>query len=801
MKSSLASRKALQKESFFETKTFSNGSIVDKGRHRFALYLAFLLLVACCLTVHAQPQTFTVTTLRATGPGSLATSIALANTNAGAQIVFAVQGTITNINSFPTITNNLSIIGPSNDSVTISGGGTLPIFTIASGGAVTLSNLNLINGSTTSGGAAVNNAGVMSIANCLFSNNFATSGGAISNAGTMTIAASVFASNQASNGGAVWNAGTMAIQQSTFSNNLATLGFGGGILNSSSLQISASTFFDNQAVGGEGEIGVNGGGGGLGAGGAVFISYGNLAATNCTFSGNQAIGGAGGVALGNGLSGGNGGGNNGAYGGAVAQGGGDGGFGGGGGGGVPLRSGGSGGFGGGNGGLSNEDAGSSGGSGFGGGLFVERGNVFLVNDTIANNSTTGGSGGNGGSPGTGAGGGIYNLDGTVSLLNMIVASNSATTSSPDLVGTFVSSGFNLIGNSQGAINLSPNDFQDVPASLEPLQNNGGPTLTFALLANSLAISSGTVVGAPLTDQRGIVRPAKSDDMGAFQTVNPAMIVIGLQPQGQTDFLGGTATFTVLAGGPGPLNCQWMEGSGPLTNGSRISVSTTSANVQGTNYSVIASTLTITNLQSTDPGSYFVIISNASSTATSSNAVLALGVPLTIQALASPTIGGGASGGGSYGTGSSVTVTATPNTCYEFVNWTDGETVVSASPSYTFTLAGNQTLTANFSPIPLCGANIITVTSTADNGNGTLRDALVIASSGDTINFSVTTPTTITLTTGELVISRQCDHPWPRPWQSRHQRQPSEQRVQHPPVPYCHSRRPDYQQRLWRRCGL
>ena len=181
------------------------------------------------------------------------------------------------------------------------------------------------------------------------------------------------------------------------------------------------------------------------------------------------------------------------------------------------------------------------------------------------------------------------------------------------------------------------------------------------------------------------------------------------------------------------------------------MSTTSANVQGTNYSVIASTLTITNLQSTDPGSYFVIISNASSTATSSNAVLALGVPLTIQALASPTIGGGASGGGSYGTGSSVTVTATPNTCYEFVNWTDGETVVSASPSYTFTLAGNQTLTANFSPIPLCGANIITVTSTADNGNGTLRDALVIASSGDTINFSVTTPTTITLTTGELVI--------------------------------------------------
>jgi hypothetical protein len=50
------------------------------------------------------------------------------------------------------------------------------------------------------------------------------------------------------------------------------------------------------------------------------------------------------------------------------------------------------------------------------------------------------------------------------------------------------------------------------------------------------------------------------------------------------------------------------------------------------------------------------------------------------------------------------------------------------------------------------AATITVNSTADSGAGTLRDALTAASGGDTINFSVATPATITLTTGQLLVS-------------------------------------------------
>jgi hypothetical protein len=50
------------------------------------------------------------------------------------------------------------------------------------------------------------------------------------------------------------------------------------------------------------------------------------------------------------------------------------------------------------------------------------------------------------------------------------------------------------------------------------------------------------------------------------------------------------------------------------------------------------------------------------------------------------------------------------------------------------------------------AATITVTSTGDSGSGSLRAALASANNGDTIVFSLPLPTTITLTTGELLVS-------------------------------------------------
>jgi hypothetical protein len=71
---------------------------------------------------------------------------------------------------------------------------------------------------------------------------------------------------------------------------------------------------------------------------------------------------------------------------------------------------------------------------------------------------------------------------------------------------------------------------------------------------------------------------------------------------------------------------------------------------------------------------------------------------TVAVSASPSADGTVSGGGTFAAGSSVTVTATPNSGFSFVNWTQNGSVVSTSASYTFTVNSNVTLVANFTPL-------------------------------------------------------------------------------------------------------
>jgi len=56
--------------------------------------------------------------------------------------------------------------------------------------------------------------------------------------------------------------------------------------------------------------------------------------------------------------------------------------------------------------------------------------------------------------------------------------------------------------------------------------------------------------------------------------------------------------------------------------------------------------------------------------------------------------------------------------------------------------------------PVFAATTRTVTSNADSGPGSLRDAIAASGSGDTINFSV--PGTITLTSASLSVNHNRD---------------------------------------------
>jgi hypothetical protein len=89
------------------------------------------------------------------------------------------------------------------------------------------------------------------------------------------------------------------------------------------------------------------------------------------------------------------------------------------------------------------------------------------------------------------------------------------------------------------------------------------------------------------------------------------------------------------------------------------------------------------------------------------------ITYSINTSSSPSGGGTASGGGTVNCGSSVTVTATTNSCYGFVSWTENGNVVSTSPSYTFTASSNRTLVANFSQI-----TYLINTSSSPSGGGT-----------------------------------------------------------------------------------
>lgn len=90
--------------------------------------------------------------------------------------------------------------------------------------------------------------------------------------------------------------------------------------------------------------------------------------------------------------------------------------------------------------------------------------------------------------------------------------------------------------------------------------------------------------------------------------------------------------------------------------------------------------------------------NYSFTVRANRALVANFVPsYTLTTDVAPAYGGTASGGGTFNSNSLVTVTATPIAGFSFLNWTEFGTPVSTSANYSFTLATDRSLVANFAP--------------------------------------------------------------------------------------------------------
>lgn len=181
----------------------------------------------------------------------------------------------------------------------------------------------------------------------------------------------------------------------------------------------------------------------------------------------------------------------------------------------------------------------------GGGAIYTTGSTTITNSTFYNNSTASGGGaieidGSSGATltvtnstfsrntATNGGNAIYApASGKATLYNSILASEGTSSAGNCLAAPsasqFVDGGGNLNDDATNTCNFGgSNSGFGVPDSgneglnLSQLANNGGPTQTIALLANSVAISDGVVANCPATDQRGAAHAVGSCSSGAYQ---------------------------------------------------------------------------------------------------------------------------------------------------------------------------------------------------------------------------------------------------------------------------------------------
>lgn len=148
-----------------------------------------------------------------------------------------------------------------------------------------------------------------------------------------------------------------------------------------------------------------------------------------------------------------------------------------------------------------------GGSGGGGISSKDGGVATLVNSTVVGNEAS-----------ASQASGIYTRnDGSkTTLVNTLVADNDSANCPPNGFWALPGSlGHNL--DSDGSCQLAgPGDLSEVDPLLGGLADNGGPTMTHALLAGSPARNAGDNAECPEGDQRGAPRNVGACDIGAFE---------------------------------------------------------------------------------------------------------------------------------------------------------------------------------------------------------------------------------------------------------------------------------------------
>ncbi|MDS4030179.1 MAG: right-handed parallel beta-helix repeat-containing protein [Candidatus Contendobacter sp.] len=419
---------------------------------------------------HAQAATFTVTNLADAGGGSLRQAILDANSAAGADTITfqaGLTGTITLTTGQLAITDSVDIQGPGAATITVSGGNASRVFYLYNGSAT----LDVtISGLTITGGNANIGAGIVDFDENLTLDNVTITGNTASG-----------------DGGGLWADGfnmNLTIRNSTISGNTSG-DDGGGIYvedTGGPLLIQNTVISGNQAAG---------------SGGGIYFydPDDDVTIENCTISGNTAGSRGGGIYLYSP--------DNGAF---------------------TIRG--------------TTISGNSAATGGGVYLYSPDHGGAIENSTISGNRATAGNGGGivlynlynfeirhttiAGNSAAGTGGGLFIENGQLPLLNSLVGDNTAGANND--LGNGIEGSFDLtftLVESPGTATINDNGgniFNQDP-QLGALANNGGPTQTHLPAGASPAVNAGDPAFAPppSTDQRGLPRVANGRiDMGAVE---------------------------------------------------------------------------------------------------------------------------------------------------------------------------------------------------------------------------------------------------------------------------------------------
>jgi hypothetical protein len=247
----------------------------------------------------------------------------------------------------------------------------------------------------------------------------------------------------------------------------------------------------------------------------------------------------------------------------------------------------------------------------------------------------------------------------------------------------------------------------VAGTIAPTANAAVFTFTPTVALLPFTVYTGTITtGVKDTLRTSLV----SDYVWTFTTI-PQVILSSNPAAGGTTTGAGTfaqgAVVTVNAiPNPGFAFTNWTS------NGT---VASTSASYQ---FTMAGNSTLVANFKAVAPGDFAVNLSS------------------------SPVAGGTTNGSGSYPSGSTVTVTASPNAGYAFVNWTANGVIVSASSSYTFSLNANRTLVANFNLIS--SSQFAVILSSNPAAGGTTSGAGTF-NAGSSVTVSATPNTGYTFT--------------------------------------------------------